>query len=250
MAYFNGKKVLSVDLKTKVPTAQLEITENGEYNVMQYGSVDVDVPVPPTPSGNQDISTLNEYDVSAKATARISAAERAKIIPANIADGVTILGVAGTHQGGGGGGGITTTFPNSMNLRIYYDIADSYYYDGVTIGVYRGSTAFATTTLIQEEDYCLGINYFDVSLAAALGQWVTITYTQYKNYGGYTPKIVLKHYGNAGQVTYSSWDDINDNTKAISVQYQLSSNKNQITFKIENSAGYGYAIYLAAEYED
>lgn len=53
MAYFNGKKVLSVDLKTKVPTAQLEITENGEYNVMQYGSVDVDVPS----SGSSPIST-------------------------------------------------------------------------------------------------------------------------------------------------------------------------------------------------
>ena len=49
-----------------------------------------------TPSGNQNISTLNSYDVTTKATARISAAERAKIIPANIAAGVTILGVAGT----------------------------------------------------------------------------------------------------------------------------------------------------------
>ena len=48
------------------------------------------------PSGNQDIETLNEYNVASKATARISAAEIAKIIPANIADGVTILGVQGT----------------------------------------------------------------------------------------------------------------------------------------------------------
>ena len=49
-----------------------------------------------TPTGNQDISTLDEYDVASKATARISAAERAKIIPENIADGVTIFGVTGT----------------------------------------------------------------------------------------------------------------------------------------------------------
>ncbi len=53
------------------------------------------------PAGNQDIETLSEYDVSAKATARISAAERAKIIPENIKKDVTILGVIGTHQGGG-----------------------------------------------------------------------------------------------------------------------------------------------------
>lgn len=49
-----------------------------------------------TPTGNQDIETLSEYDVSAKATARISAAERAKIVAGNIKNGVTILGVSGT----------------------------------------------------------------------------------------------------------------------------------------------------------
>lgn len=53
-----------------------------------------------SPSGNQDIATLDEYNVSAKATARVSAAERAKFLPENIADGVTLLGVQGTHQGG------------------------------------------------------------------------------------------------------------------------------------------------------
>lgn len=48
------------------------------------------------PSGNQDISDLTEYNVSSKATARISEEERAKIIPENIAEGVTILGVQGS----------------------------------------------------------------------------------------------------------------------------------------------------------
>ena len=51
-------------------------------------------------SGNKDVADLTEQDVSTKATARISAAERAKIIPGNIKDGVTILGVTGTHSGG------------------------------------------------------------------------------------------------------------------------------------------------------
>lgn len=55
------------------------------------------------PSGNQDIETLSEYDVTAKATARVSATERAKIIPENIKQGETILGVEGSYSGGGGG---------------------------------------------------------------------------------------------------------------------------------------------------
>ena len=65
-----------------------------------------------TPSGNQDITTLNEYDVSAKATARISATERAKIIAGNIKQGVTILGVTGTYQGTSGGYTITCNITN------------------------------------------------------------------------------------------------------------------------------------------
>lgn len=47
------------------------------------------------PEGNQDIETLNEYDVSSKATARISETERAKIIPENIKKDIEILGVVG-----------------------------------------------------------------------------------------------------------------------------------------------------------
>lgn len=50
------------------------------------------------PSGNQDIETLDEYDVSHKATARVSAAERAKIVGSNIKQGVTILGVQGEYS--------------------------------------------------------------------------------------------------------------------------------------------------------
>ena len=53
-----------------------------------------------TAEGNQEISTLNSYNVSRKATAQISEQERDKIIPDNIAEGVTILGVQGTHTGG------------------------------------------------------------------------------------------------------------------------------------------------------
>lgn len=52
-----------------------------------------------TPTGNQDITTLNEYDISNKATARVSATERDKIIASNIKKDVTILGVTGNYEG-------------------------------------------------------------------------------------------------------------------------------------------------------
>ena len=51
------------------------------------------------PTGNKDIDTTSQVGVSAYATARISATERAKIIAGNIKSGVTILGVAGTYSG-------------------------------------------------------------------------------------------------------------------------------------------------------
>lgn len=51
------------------------------------------------PSGNQDITTTDEYDVSAKATARVSAVERLKVIPGNIRKDVTLLGVTGSYEG-------------------------------------------------------------------------------------------------------------------------------------------------------
>lgn len=64
--------------------------------------------------GNADVDSLNSVDVTFNETARISAEERAKIVPRNIVDGVTILGVTGTA--GGGGGGDDNTFV--VNLTI------------------------------------------------------------------------------------------------------------------------------------
>ena len=47
-------------------------------------------------TGNQDITTLDEYNVKTKATARVSAAERAKFLESNIRENVTLLGKTGT----------------------------------------------------------------------------------------------------------------------------------------------------------
>lgn len=53
--------------------------------------------------GNADIDSLEQVNVTFNETAQISEEERAKIIPSNIVEGVSILGVAGTAGGGGGG---------------------------------------------------------------------------------------------------------------------------------------------------
>lgn len=78
-----------------------------------------------TPTGNQDISTLAEYDVSTKATARVSADERAKIIPENIKKDVEVLGVTGTYSGGG-----ASVPSNDVN---FYD------YDGTIVYSYSAA---------------------------------------------------------------------------------------------------------------
>lgn len=98
----NDALYLALIGKGNVTVESLKITENGRYTAptgKAYSPIDVDVPGI-VPTGNQDISTLDEYNVAAKATARISAAERAKIIPENIAKDVEILGVLGMHEGG------------------------------------------------------------------------------------------------------------------------------------------------------
>ena len=51
--------------------------------------------------GNKEITNLEPVNVVYNETAQVSAADRSKIIPENIVDGVTILGVTGTAGGGG-----------------------------------------------------------------------------------------------------------------------------------------------------
>lgn len=53
-----------------VPAGELDITENGTYDVTQYASADVDVEGT-TPTGTLEISVNGEYDVSAYANADV-----------------------------------------------------------------------------------------------------------------------------------------------------------------------------------
>ena len=53
-----------------------------------------------TPVGNQDITTLAQYDVTSKATAQVPLEESMKFIPENIKNGVSLMGVTGNLVAG------------------------------------------------------------------------------------------------------------------------------------------------------
>ena len=83
------------------------ITANGTYNASSdsadgYKEVVVNVPSV-TPTGNINITSTAQTDVSAYATAQVVDAD---LVASNIKKDVDILGVVGTYEGGGGGGGI------------------------------------------------------------------------------------------------------------------------------------------------
>ena len=91
-----------------------------------------DTPIGVIPEGNQDIDTLSEVDVTSKATARISEAERAKIIPENIKKDVTILGKTGTFEGSGGGVSVGAGY--TYRLHGFGEC----YVDWLILGTYNG----------------------------------------------------------------------------------------------------------------
>ena len=96
-------------------------------------------------SGNKDVADLTEQDVSTKATARISAAERAKIIPGNIKEGVTFLGVTGTHAGG-------------QNYSITGAITNGSKTGAQSIVPGQGANLIAKATIVPSTGYYLPVN--------------------------------------------------------------------------------------------
>lgn len=109
--FYNNMNMLSRIINQKSGTTGTNTIEEMVEKARNIGGGGI------IPVGNQDIETLDEYDVTDKATARISAAERAKIIPANIANGVEILGVEGSHEGG-----ITPTGNQDITTLDEYDV--------------------------------------------------------------------------------------------------------------------------------
>lgn len=78
------------------PSGTIDIDANGTYDVTDYASAVVDVPQPPAPSGKKLITTTEETDVASYATAQVT---DENLLPENIVDGKTILGVEGTFAG-------------------------------------------------------------------------------------------------------------------------------------------------------
>ena len=69
-----------------------------------------------TPSGNINITDTQQTDVTNYATAQVV---DANLTAENIADGVTVLGIVGTHQGGGGGGEQPQLYAPTISLDVY-----------------------------------------------------------------------------------------------------------------------------------
>lgn len=108
------------------PTGNINIAENGTYEVTEYASAVVNVPQGITPAGNINITDTSETDVTNYATAQVV---DVNLVAANIKKDVSILGVLGSFEGGGGslpsvigkidGGSFT---PSSDTLIGNYDI--------------------------------------------------------------------------------------------------------------------------------
>ena len=81
------------------PTGKITITQNGNgIDVAQYAEADVNVPNPST--GNINITSMSQVDVTNYATAQVVDAD---LVAGNIKKDVDILGIVGTYEGGGGG---------------------------------------------------------------------------------------------------------------------------------------------------
>lgn len=134
--------------------------------------------------GNADVDSLNSVDVTFNETARISAEERAKIVPRNIVDGVTILGVTGTAGGGGGGDDNTlvvnltvATPPSEGDEAHEQEVSIDATYEDITDAIETGKVVILRGSSTNEarttEDWVTGDETNPVSLQ---GDFIIVNY--------------------------------------------------------------------------
>ncbi len=120
----DGYDEVTVNVPQLPPTLEDKtIISNGVYEASEgydgLGEVTVNVP---QPTGNINITSMSQVDVSNYATAQVVDAD---LIASNIKKDVDILGVVGTYEGGGGGGGnfASGEFTPAENITNDYIVA-------------------------------------------------------------------------------------------------------------------------------
>lgn len=100
-----------------VDVTPLSVTENGSYTAPEgeaYSPVSVNVPSPAPPTGTKTITDTSLTDVTDYANAQVV---DANLVAANIKEGVTVLGITGTHEGG-----ITPSGTKTITANGTYDV--------------------------------------------------------------------------------------------------------------------------------
>lgn len=149
----------------------ITITQNGTYTHSGkdgYDEVVVNVPQGITPSGNINITNMNQIDVTNYATAQVVDSD---LVAGNIKKNVNILGVTGTYEGSGGvteglifsNNYKTLDVITSSPIKYIFDATwadplwqyDNYLKNVQVINFPVGCTAFDSTTIPQHMfSYC------------------------------------------------------------------------------------------------
>ena len=102
------------------------------------------------PAGHINITDTNVIDVARYATAQVV---DANLIPENIAEGITILGIEGTHQGGGGSSSILSITQGKVSTPFYGDSAGRHGQSGDLPTLTVSCDIPATATIQQVKAY-------------------------------------------------------------------------------------------------
>ena len=169
----------------------------------------------PVPTGNVDITTTSQYNVTTYATAQVV---DANLSSGNIADGVTILGVTGSYLGG-----ITPTGTAYLQLNTLTDVsAYEFAYCADTNGSYTAGYEGGTS---YGYDWGYDEGYADGEDAAGDAQWEPIEHVvgslEYLDtFGGTEDHLDLYWGGIHDNFSREEILDERDNTTVIGYKFE------------------------------